>query len=88
MSQPDEPEVEPSTVEEGAPDPREDFIRQAREEDVQTQRTIIRFIVAVTLGFIVATVVMSLGAALGQMWLFYTGMGIAVLCMSLILMSL
>ena len=69
-------------------DPLRERIRVAREEDAQTERSIVRFIVGVTLGFIVSTAVMTLGMTLGQMWLFYTGMGMAVVCMGSILLRL
>ncbi len=63
-------------------------IRLAREEDAQTQRSIVQFIVSVTVGFIVSTAVMGLGMSMDQMWLFYTGMGMAVACTGAILLRL
>ena len=39
----------------------------------------VRFIIGVTVGFASAVVVMSIGVSLDQMWLFYLGMGMAVL---------
>jgi hypothetical protein len=69
------------------PDDQE-HIRLAREEDVQTQRTIIRFIIGVTVGFIVSTAVMTVGVTIDQMWLFYTGMAMAVICMACVLLRL
>ena len=63
-------------------------IRLAREEDAQTQRSIVQFIVSVTVGFIVSTAVMGLGMSMDQMWLFYTGMGMAVVCTGAILLRL
>ena len=68
--------------------PSRDLIRIAREEDAQIQRSIVRFIVGVTLGFLVSICVMSVGVTLDQMWLFYAGMGMAVLCMGMVLLRL
>jgi len=65
-----------------------DLIRIAREEDVKIQRSIVRFLVSVTLGFLVSISVMSLGVTLDQMWLFYTGMGMTVFCMGAVLLRL
>ena len=79
-----EGESSPDSQEDGA----RDLIRIAREEDVRIQRSIVRFLVTVTLGFLVSISVMSLGVTLDQMWLFYTGMGMTVFCMGAILLRL
>ena len=65
---------------EEAPDSSE-LLRIAREDDVRTRKSMVRFIVGVSIGFLVAVAVMSVGVSIDEMWLFYLGMGIAVLGM-------
>jgi hypothetical protein len=90
MSNPDQPGIDLVEKIDEPPEGAQTqaLIRLARAEDVHTQRSIIRFILWVTVGFIVSTVVMTLGVTIDQMWLFYTGMGMAVLCMAVILLQL
>ena len=89
MTSSDEPQSpEPVPSSQGDRSDHSDHIRLAREEDIHIQRSIIRFIVGVTIGFIVSTAVMTLGVSFDQMWLFYTGMGMACLCMGAILLRL
>ena len=70
--------TEPPVDASGPPD-KSTLVRLAREDDVRTRKSVVRFIIGVTVGFASAVVVMSIGVSLDQMWLFYLGMGMAVL---------
>ena len=73
-SDPPEPPVEHTRSSE-----KSTLLRLAREDDVRTRKSVVRFIIGVSTGFASAVVVMSIGVSLDQMWLFYLGMGMAVL---------
>ena len=81
MTEPEPPDTE-ATNDESAD--TSELLRIAREDDVHTRKSMVRFILAVTLGFLLAVVVMGVGVSIKQMWLFYLGMGFAVLVMFVI----